>query len=109
MPITITGRLTYGHTDADGVTHADYEMRVPTLEDMEAAIEEAPENASNARISRIIWSRTLLKLGTLPREAITPELLGSLPYVEYGVLQDAEKAVLGKLAPASTGSGSTGS
>ncbi|GAB6035825.1 hypothetical protein JCM15519_03840 [Fundidesulfovibrio butyratiphilus] len=100
MP-TVTGTLIYGHTDAAGVTHADFEMRMPTLEDMEWAIEQAPENASPARLSRYIWARTLTRLGTLPAEAITPVLLGGLHYSEFNVLDQAEKLLAGKLRPAS--------
>lgn len=106
---TITGKLTYGHVDKDGVTHAVFEMRVPTIEDMEAAIEQAPSDASTARLSRYIWARTVIRLGTLPPEAITPELLGGLPFSEYSVLEAAEKELLGKLAPASVASGSSDS
>ncbi len=106
---TVTGTLTYGYTDADGVVHADFEMRVPTLGDMEAAIEAAPPNASAAKLARYVWARTLIRLGTLPPEAITPELLGGLAYTEYNVLDEAEKAALGKLAPASAVSASCGS
>ena len=106
---TITKRLTYGYRDEAGTVHAEFEMRVPTLEDLEAAIEQAPPTASTARLSRHVWARTIIRLGTLPAEAITPELLGGLPYVEYGVLEAAEKELLGNLVPASAGSGSFGS
>ncbi len=105
---TITGTLTYGHRDAAGTLHAEFEMRVPTLEDLEAAIEQAPPGASTARLSRYIWARTLTRLGTLPPGAVTPELLGTLPYAEYVVLEAAEKELLGKLAPASADSGTSG-
>jgi len=104
MPITTTGTLTYGYRDASGVLHTEFEMRVPTLEDLETAVEQAPAGASTARLSRYIWARTITRLGTLPSESITPDLLGSLPYVEYGVLEAAEKELLGKLAPASANS-----
>jgi len=106
---TITGSLTYGYCDDAGTVHADFEMRVPTLSDLEAAIEQAPPNASPARLSRYVWARTVIRLGTLPAEAITPELLGGLPYTEYSVLEAAEKALLGKLVPASAGSATSGS
>lgn len=106
---TITRSLTYGYRDADGTVHAEFEMRVPTLDDMEAAIEQAPPNASTAKLSRYIWARTITRLGTLPAEAITPELLGGLPYAEYAVLEAAEKDLLGGLVPASADSGITGS
>ena len=99
--VTVKGRLQYGHTDEAGVVHADFEMRMPTLEDMEWALEQAPEGASTARLSRYVWTRTLVSLGTLPPAQITPEVLGSLHYSEYSVLQAAEEELAGKLVPAS--------
>ena len=99
--LTVKGTLKYGHVDAEGVRHAEFEMRAPTLEDMEWALEQAPEGACTAKMSRFIWSRTLVKLGDLKPGEITPELLGGLHYAEYSVLDDAEKELAGKLAPAS--------
>ncbi len=107
--ITVTGQLSVGHVDAAGTLHKDFEMRVPTIEDMEYAIENAPEGACSARLSRYVWSRALTRLGTLPAEAITPELLGGLHYSDYTPLSEAEEALRGKLAPASAGFGTTGS
>ncbi|MFZ5425369.1 MAG: hypothetical protein ACOZEN_00200 [Thermodesulfobacteriota bacterium] len=99
--ITVKGTLKYGHTDAEGKVHADFEMRPPTLADMEFAIENAPEGASQARMQRYIWSRTVVSLGGLAPEQITPDLLAGLHYAEYNVLDDAEKELTGKLKPAS--------
>ena len=100
MP-TVKGTLKYGYTDAEGTTHAEFAMRVPTLEDLEWAVENAPEGASQARMQRYIWSRTIVSLGCLASEAITPELLGRLHYEEYTILDDAEKELTGKLKPVS--------
>jgi len=99
--ITVKGTLKYGYTDESGSTHAEFEMRVPTLADLEWAVENAPEGASPARLNRYIWSRTLMTLGALDPEAITPGLLAGLHYAEYSILDDAEKELAGKLAPAS--------
>jgi hypothetical protein len=107
--ITVTGQLSVGYRDAAGALHKDFEMRVPTIEDMEWAIENAPENACSARLSRYVWSRALTRLGTLPAEAVTPELLAGLHYSDYTSLSEAEEALRGKLAPASADSGTTGS
>ena len=107
--VTVEGTLHYGYTDSEGNLHTRFEMRMPTLDDMEWAIENAPENACSARLSRYVWSRALTRLGTLPAEAVTPELLGSLHYSDYTPLSEAEEALRGKLAPASADSGTTGS
>jgi len=99
--LTVTGTLQYGHVDAEGKAHAAFEMRMPTLEDMEWAVENAPEGAGSARLGRYVWARTLVSLGTLPPEQITPELLGGLHYSEYNVLEAAEVQLRGKLTPVS--------
>lgn len=108
MMIT-TGQLLVGCRDEAGTLHKDFEMRVPTIEDMEWAIENAPEGACSARLSRYVWSRSLTRLGTLPAEAVTPELLAGLHYSDYTPLADAEDALRKKLAPASADSATTGS
>lgn len=105
---TVTGKLLIGHRDAAGDLHQDFEMRVPTIEDMEWAVENAPEGACSARLSRYVWVRSLTRLGRLPAEAITPELLGSLHYSDYAPLSAAEEALRGKLMPASADSETTG-
>ena len=107
--LTVTGQLPIGYRDEAGTLHQDFEMRVPTIEDMEYAIENAPDGACSARLSRYVWSRALTRLGTLPAEAITPELLGSLHYSDYSPLSDAEEELRKKLEPASDASEITGS
>ncbi|OLN30447.1 hypothetical protein DVDV_0647 [Desulfovibrio sp. DV] len=106
--VTVTGQLLIGHRDASGALHKDFEMRVPTIEDMEWSIENAPEGACTARLSRYVWSRALTRLGALPSEAITPELLAGLHYSDYTPLSDAEEALRGKLVPASSDCETTG-
>ena len=106
--ITVNGQLLVGYLDEAGVLHKDFEMRVPTIEDMEWAIETAPEEACSARLSRYIWSRALPRLGRLPAQAITPELLAGLHYSDYTPLSSADEALRGKLVPASADSGTTG-
>lgn len=98
--LTVNGALNFGYVDPEGRVHAEFEMRVPTVDDMEWAIENAPNNACAARISRFVWSRTLVRLGTLTPEQIKPELLAGLHYSEYGVLDAAEQELMGKLIPA---------
>ena len=94
--MTEKGTLTYG-VAVEGVRHRDFELRLPTLEDVENALEEVPDGAHLARISRHIWARCLVSLGTLTREQITAELLGGLVDVEYGHFRAAEDALRKKL------------
>jgi len=98
--LTQKGTLLYG-VEKDGVLHKDFELRLPTLEDQEDALEAAGEGACNARVRRHLWARTLLKLGTIDAKEITPALLATLPADEYGQLAATEAALLGKLTAAS--------
>lgn len=98
----ISGRLQYGYQDDSGVRHKDFEMRLATLEDVEGAIEdalaEAGDNAGPARIQRHQWARVLTRLGSLPSESITAELLAGLEATEYGILKAAQEELRKKLA-----------
>lgn len=108
MSITEKGELILGVV-VDGVRHKDFELRQPTMADVEDALEAAGEGAHVARVNRHIWARTLTKLGDLPKGKITAELLGSLADTEYGLLQAAEASLRGKLLAASASSENSGS
>lgn len=105
MTMTIDGCLRFGHCDGSGVWHKDFTMRPATLEDVERAIEdalaEAGDNASPARIQRHQWARVLTRLGTLPTERISADLLGGLEATEYGILREAQEQLRKKLTAAS--------
>lgn len=102
--LTAKGTLVYG-IERDGVWHREYEMRLPTLEDVERAIEgaraEAGDEASPARIDRHKWAACLVRLGGIPAKDLTPELLAGLASTEYKGLEATEMALLKKLADAS--------
>ena len=93
--ITYKGTLTFGLV-VDGVKHREFELRLPTMEDMERALEEVPPDSHMARIRRHVWAHCLLSLGTLSGEAITAELLAGLPALEYSHFNDAEEALAKK-------------
>jgi hypothetical protein len=63
-------RLEYG-VEYEGERHFEGEMRLPTLEDVEGALEEVQDGAHQARVNRHIWARTVVRLGTIPPRAIT--------------------------------------
>ncbi len=105
MGSTEKGELRFG-VEVDGARHKDFELRLPTMADVEEALEAAGEGACQARVNRHVWARTITRLGTLPPEMITPELLGTLADTEYGLLAAAEESLRGKLAAASASSAS---
>lgn len=96
----IKGQFLYGLTH-EGRTYREFSLRVPTLADVEDAIEaaqaEAGEAAGAARIERHKWAACLSVEG-LPPGALTADLLGTLPAREWATLRDAEEALLKKLA-----------
>ncbi|WP_164561671.1 hypothetical protein [Nitratidesulfovibrio vulgaris] len=100
------GTLAIGYRDEAGTCHKDFEMRLPTLEDIEEAIADAGEGACQARVSRHVWARTITRLGTLPAEAIDASLLAGLADVEYGRFADVEASIRKKLQAESESSGS---
>lgn len=91
--------LEYG-VEFEGKRHFEGEMRLPTLEDMECALEAVPEGACKARIDRHVWARTITRLGEIPQESITPQLLATVADTDYGSLLAAEALLRKKLKPA---------
>lgn len=94
-PFTLAYGIAYG-----GKRHFEGAIRVPTVLDRELALEELPATASDARIDRHVWARTITRLGDVPKDKITPELLADLVDVDYGTVQAAETAARKKLLPA---------
>ena len=84
--------LDYG-IEHGGKLHCEGEMRLPTMEDVENALEETEADACRARIDRHTWARTITRLGTIPNEEITPELLATAVDSDYGILAEAEKTL----------------
>lgn len=89
--VTEKDQLQYGveYPAESGVLHYDFELRLPTVGDNIAAIEELGVG-SNLRLNTGMLARCLVKLGDIPREAITYELLdSSLIDDDYDVLSAA--------------------
>jgi len=74
--MTEIGSLMFGveYPAGSGQLHYDFEMRLPTVGDNIAAIEELGVG-SNLRLNTAMLARALVKLGDIPREAITYTLL----------------------------------
>lgn len=100
MSITVEGTL-IGGLERDGIYHKAFTLRVPTLEEVEDAIEQAGPDANAARIARYKWALCLTRLGDIPPAEITAELLAGLPAYDFAPLQAAEEALLKKLVSAS--------
>lgn len=94
--ITVTDKLVYG-VEYEGVVHFDFEIRVPTVADNIAALEEVG-TGSNLRVSTAMYARCLTKLGTIPQEALTYVFLSDgLVDDDFDVLSAAMTEVKKKL------------
>ncbi|MBE5529203.1 hypothetical protein A9J41_14715 [Laribacter hongkongensis] len=74
--MTEKGQLLYGleWPAGSGRLHFDFEVRLPTLGDNIAAIEEVGE-ASGLRVSAAITAKCIVRLGAIPAEDISLALL----------------------------------
>ena len=88
----------------EGRRHTAFTLRLPTLADVENAIEaaqaEAGANACAARIDRHKWA-ACLSVDGIPAEKMNARLLAGLAAREWGVLKDAEDELVKKLVAAS--------
>lgn len=103
--------LQYGveYPAGSGQLHYDFELRLPTVGDNIAAI-EAHGLGSNMRINTAMLASCLVKLGDIPAEAITYELLEQkMVDDDYDVLAEARERLKKKRMrpnPSSPGSDS---
>lgn len=85
--MTETGELLYGveYPAGSGQLHYAFEMRLPTVGDNIAAIEEHGVD-SHMRLNAAMLARSLVRLGDIPAEAIGYELVASLVDDDFDVL-----------------------
>lgn len=85
--MTLQDELRYGveYPAGSGQWHYAYEMRLPTVADNIAAIEEHGVD-SNMRLNTAMLARCLVKLGDIPAEAINYALVASLVDDDFDVL-----------------------
>lgn len=94
MNITHIGKLRYGaeYPAGSGMLHYDFEMRVPTIADNIAALEEVGP-ASSLQLNVAMMARCLVRLGDIPAEAINTSLINGLVDEDYDELADARDAL----------------
>ncbi len=92
----ITGKLTFGVKHGDK-RHHDFEMRMPTIGDNIEALNAFPDGSS-VQIELAMYASAMTKLGDIPEEDITYELLASQmqphDYDYIGQLVEAAKKKL---------------
>ncbi|KWH56300.1 hypothetical protein [Burkholderia cepacia] len=96
MSITEKGTLDYGieYPAGSDQYHYDFELRLATVDDNIAAYEHPSilgGGVSNMRVNAAIIATCLLSLGAIPKEAITPELIGTAVDADYDRLYVAQE------------------
>lgn len=97
MQFTQTGTLEYG-VQFNGEIHRDFEIRLQTVGDEIDVVQEVGGDIIDANFTVHLLARTLLSLGTIPQEEISPELLKEcLIYEDYNTLLKAARGAKKKL------------
>ncbi len=87
--ITQADSLKFG-VEYQGETHYDFDLRLPMVADNIAVLQEVGVT-SNMAVRTALFARCLVKLGSIPQEAITYEFLSSnLVDDDFDVLVKAE-------------------
>lgn len=81
-------RLPHGYRDGRGVVHRQGAMRLATALDEIAARRRARERADPAEASLLLLSRTVIRLGELGPDEISPEVIRSMPTVDLAHLRE---------------------
>ena len=99
----IKGMLACG-LEYEGQRHRSFTLRLPTMADVENAIEAAQAEtkgmACAARIDRHKWA-ACLSVDGIPAEKMSARLLAGMAAREWGILKDAEDELVKKLEAAS--------
>ncbi len=94
--MTEKGTLPVG-IEAGGIVHREYELRPGTIADhIEAERDGFTEGSSIANLV-FIYSRELVRLGTLPKGNITPQVLSTMHIDDYNELAAARERLSQRL------------
>jgi hypothetical protein len=79
--------LPQGYADAAGNVHREGVMRLATARDEIEPLRDAAVRTNGAYLSVLLLARTVMRLGDLPPESLTPELIQDLYAVDFDHLQ----------------------
>lgn len=79
--------LPQGYADAAGRIHREGVMRLATARDEIEPLRDASVRTNGAYLSVLLLARTVTRLGDLPGESLTPELIQDLYAVDFDHLQ----------------------
>jgi len=97
MILTEKGTLPVG-VEYDGKTHREFELRPQKVSDSIDALDEDERARKNeSYMGVVVVSKQLVKLGTVPKEAITPEMVMDMCDVDMEEINGALKRLQTKL------------
>jgi hypothetical protein len=79
--------LPQGYADAAGRIHREGIMRLATARDEIEPLRDAAVRTNGAYLSVLLLARTVTRLGDLPPEQLTPDLIQDLYAVDFDHLQ----------------------
>jgi hypothetical protein len=79
--------LPQGYADAAGKVHREGVMRLATARDEIEPLRDAAVRTNGAYLSVLLLARTVTRLGDLPAEQLTPDLIQDLYAVDFDHLQ----------------------
>jgi hypothetical protein len=98
--LTEKGTLPVG-VEFDGKTHRDFEIREQLVRDM-VEVYDDPELSARAEKNDAFMGLCLMarqvRIGTIPQEAITPELLLGMHQADMSAINKAEKVLVARRA-----------
>lgn len=90
------GTLAVG-LEYDGRTHKDFILRPQVVKDSIEAMEEDRSQKNDGYFGVSLLTRQIEKLGDIPKEKITPELIMSLTDIDFEILVKAKEALESRL------------
>ncbi|WP_124965964.1 hypothetical protein [Trabulsiella odontotermitis] len=109
MQFTQSGTLEYGVQFNEQI-HRDFEIRLQTVGDEIDTVAEVGSDIIDANFTVHLLARTLISLGSIPEDELTPELLkDNLIYEDYMALLRASRGAKKKLMDMKSGSETSGS
>ena len=88
--ITEKGTLIVG-VEYEGKLHKDFILRPQLVSDSVDAVEDERARSNESYLGLCVVGRQLEKLGDIPKEKITPELLMGMYEVDLAVISDASR------------------
>lgn len=97
MSLTEKGMLPYG-VEHEGKIHREFELRPQKVKDsIDALDEDERARRNDSYLGVVVLSKQLIKLGDIPKEEISPDLLMDMCDVDMNEISEATKRLQTKL------------